>query len=262
MAWAPDSKCLASGSQKSPIRLWDTTSGTCVAALGERKSEAFQIAFSRNGKRLVAVHRDACEGSQYQSSWISAWNVPIMAVDWAPKAPADITFSGETLATSDLGTVAVSAGSEDGNRQLCVLHRSTAAWHWLVKSAHLIYTEFAPNGKTLLVITRPFRSGGESVDELVKNQKVHILNPDRETYHVQEIPGVRAATFISEKQLATVMGSEDSICIYDLQGVSIRTIPLVGDILPRTIFDFSSTGDVAAGTNIGTHMYYAHKQPI
>ena len=58
IAFCPDGKTLASGSQDSTIKLWDVVSGQQLRTLSGRASSVQTVAFSPDGKTLASGSQD------------------------------------------------------------------------------------------------------------------------------------------------------------------------------------------------------------
>lgn len=59
LAFMPDSKVLASGSEDDTIRLWDVKSGECFATIQTGADQVRGLAFSPEGDILAAAHKDS-----------------------------------------------------------------------------------------------------------------------------------------------------------------------------------------------------------
>jgi WD40 repeat protein/tRNA A-37 threonylcarbamoyl transferase component Bud32 len=58
VAFSPDGKRLASGSQDGTMRLWDVVSGSTVAVLRGHAGSVWQVSYSQNGKYLASYSED------------------------------------------------------------------------------------------------------------------------------------------------------------------------------------------------------------
>ena len=58
VCWSPDGACVASASDDSTIRAWDTVSGECIAVLEGHTDVVSSISWSPDGSRLVSASVD------------------------------------------------------------------------------------------------------------------------------------------------------------------------------------------------------------
>src|SRR5262249_19880472 len=102
VAWAPDSKTLATGSDDQTVRLWNLT-GKSVGLFDQFKKEISSVAFTPDGRRLL-VTRSAVP---YTCSLFD------LASRTEPVAFSAHTNTVESGALSPDGTLAVTTGGDD-----------------------------------------------------------------------------------------------------------------------------------------------------
>ena len=54
VAWSPDAKWLASGSDDKTLKIWDTTSGNLILTLTGHTDKVFAVAWSPDGKEIAS----------------------------------------------------------------------------------------------------------------------------------------------------------------------------------------------------------------
>src|ERR1700694_1691968 len=58
IAWSPDGRMLASPSEDTTIRLWDTETGECLRTLEGHEQAVISAAFDQNGNTLASGSDD------------------------------------------------------------------------------------------------------------------------------------------------------------------------------------------------------------
>jgi len=128
LAWAPDSRTIASGSGDNGIRIWNRDDGKRLAGHYGHHAGINDLAWSPDGRRLVSASYD---------QWTRAWNITGSQFGWEQLAWQEHGHSefvcslawsadGKTLASSSNDTSIIVRDAESG-RQLRVIEDHSAA---------------------------------------------------------------------------------------------------------------------------------------
>jgi RNA polymerase sigma factor (sigma-70 family) len=152
LAFSPDGKLLASGSDDASIKIWDTATGKEVRTLTGHQGVVFSLAFSPDGKSLASTGRKS--GGDF------AEKVPAAVILW------DVATGEEKVKLQDndgafQGVVFSPDGKVlaacDGSEQVKLWHTGTGKQLGTLKEEHGLIRAliFSPDGKTLLLGIRP-----------------------------------------------------------------------------------------------------------
>jgi WD40 repeat protein len=113
MAYAPDGKVLATGSEDGTIKLWDAATGKELKTLTGHRSKVFTVAFSPDGKLLASGGGGwAYPAPPNQPSEVKLWDVTTGKALVTLSEPGNMVFAvafsadGATLATANYDTTA------------------------------------------------------------------------------------------------------------------------------------------------------------
>ncbi len=100
VAYRPDGKILATGSEDGTVVLWSATTGKKQMALAGCKSQVWEVAYSPSGRQVAAA-------SGWSQGLTMLWSVGPGKTEWSSRLPSDpfysVTFSpdGTLLAAGD-----------------------------------------------------------------------------------------------------------------------------------------------------------------
>jgi len=137
VAFAPDGRTLASGSDDKTIKLWDVASGREVRTLSGHRASVFSVAFAPDGRTLASGSKDMT---------IKLWDVASGREVWKLSGHGSVVQSvafspdGRTLASGSLG-VTIKLWDVASGREV-----QTLRW-WYMDDVWSV--AFAPDGRTL-----------------------------------------------------------------------------------------------------------------
>ena len=135
--FSPDGSRAATATAGGDVRLWDTATGTLVAARLEHRGQVVTLAFSPDGARLVTAGED-----RTAQVWDTSTGARITSLEGHRRLVRAATFSpdGKTIATASWDDTARFWDPSTG-KQLALLEGHAAPLHAL---------SFAPDGSGLL----------------------------------------------------------------------------------------------------------------
>jgi WD40 repeat protein len=254
LAFSPDGQLLASTSHFDPAQLWDTKTWKRHAVLdtqGEKKDDAWGVAFSRDGKSLAVGY--------YHDHTVRLWDVAtrkMRILGRLPYTPEHLSFSAEDryLAAADtdsnLKVWEVGSGKEHWSFEAHV--------HPISKRVGVQGVAFHPDGRTLVTAgtdgmvrlwdvpdkkeLRHFEGKVGEIDEMA-------LSPDgklvavtgRKVWHPEKPGGVRIFDVKTGRQVAARGPLENnvlSMCFArDSSALAVGTTGPKGQIFIWTVTD-------------------------
>ncbi len=104
MAFSPDGQRLASGSEDTTVKIWDSATGKELFSLKGHANEVFSVAFSPDGQRLASGSWD-----KTVKIWDSATGKELLTLKGHAGDVNSVAFSpdGQCLASGSFGTVTI-----------------------------------------------------------------------------------------------------------------------------------------------------------
>jgi WD40 repeat protein/tRNA A-37 threonylcarbamoyl transferase component Bud32 len=185
MAFAPDGRLLATGSDDTSLRLWDAATGKQQAVLPGHSSAVVGVAFAHSGEFLVSGDSDGT---------LRLWNVATR--DEGPALPHHQGNLRRLALSPDDRTLAVGGGAQ--GVELWDLETRSIRQTLAGRHGSVFAIAFAPDGQTLAT--------GDA------NGSIHLWDPatgtERATFRADSI-GLRALTFAPDSKTLASAGTGD-----------------------------------------------------
>jgi tRNA A-37 threonylcarbamoyl transferase component Bud32 len=185
VAFAPDGRLLATGSDDATLRFWDAATGREQAVLSGPSSAVLAVAFAHSGKFLLSGDSDGT---------LSLWDVATR--QQGPALPHHSGNVRRLVISPDDGTVAVGGGSQ--GVELWDLDSRTVRRTLSGHHGSVLAIAFAPDGRTLAT--------GDATGH------VHLWDPDsgaERASFVGDPLGVRALAFLPDSRTLASAGTGD-----------------------------------------------------
>lgn len=144
VAYSPDGKFIASGSNDGTLKLWDTTTWNVVYTR-EHERVVNDVAFSPNGKYIVSGSSD---------STVRIWETATGKLLFTMQGPRPVN----AVMYSPNGMY-IAAGYEDSDNKTRIWNAATGALILTVDSGRTWAIAYSPDGKYLAAATQESRSG-------------------------------------------------------------------------------------------------------
>ena len=199
VAFAPDGRTLASGSEDHTIRIWDAQGGQMLRTLAEHTDEVNAVAFSADGKLLASGSYDRT---------IIIWDV----ATWAVKAR--LTGHGGHVYSVAFAPdeQTLTSGSEDGTVRIWDVQSGTLKRTLYQHQGAVTSVAFAPDGETVA------SAGNDGL----------VLLWDAQTGTVRQMlhrhsKGVTSVAFAPDGRTLASGGKDKTVILWGLQASGTAT---------------------------------------